>query len=125
MKLTLEKAELIQLIGNSLGYELNEEDVTVTAEPFEVRIQNVNLGEMAAAKPPPDIDPGFAVDPMAVDEDPEEETAAQVLTMADILNQNEIMGGATVERTNGPQEYDEPPPVTQEELTAARGTQRG
>jgi hypothetical protein len=143
MKLTLEKAELIQLIGNSLGYTLQEEDVTVVAQPFEVRIQNVNLAEVAAQKTPPALDPADVGDFLdstgysdeenqdeAEEEVPEEiDTAANVMTMGDILTKNASMGGPTPDRRYddegelgrrlGPEESVEPPDYTQEEISAA------
>lgn len=119
MKITLEKPELIQLIGKSLGYVIAEEDVTITAEPFEVNISNVNL----QGSPKPTIPEPVFDEPVA------QSTAESVLTMADILTQNASRGGPKVPRVVveddvplsrplGPQEYDEPPEVTQNEITA-------
>lgn len=53
MRVTLEKSDLVKLLGKALGYpSLSEEDVDVQAEPFEVHIHNVRLNELSATPPP-------------------------------------------------------------------------
>ncbi len=116
MKITLEKPELIQLIGKSLGYVISEDDVEITAEPFEVSISNVNL--QSPPTPPP-------AEGIAEEKTPQN----SVLTMGDILNRNSTMGGpkppaivveedVPLTRNLGPLETEEPPPVTQAEIAA-------
>lgn len=48
MKLILEKSEVLALLGQALGYNLAEDDVEVIAEPFEVRLNQVRVGALAA-----------------------------------------------------------------------------
>lgn len=133
MKLTLERAELIQLIGSTLGYKLADEDVSVNADPLEVRIQNVNLEGMAKIKSTtPDTMSDDVVEDEEEDEPTEEEqTATNILTMADIMKTNTQMGGAgaptdslvgspPLRRPLGPLEYEDPPPLTDAELEATR-----
>ncbi len=139
MRLTFERAELIQLIGNSLGYTLQDVDVDICAEPFEVRIKNVNLTGLAKKKDttPSGVTPTEESVNTPLDEQtaesPEAQAAAGVLTMAEILNQNSDLGGpaaptVVVEedeelgRPLGPQESTTPPPVTDEELNATART---
>ncbi len=125
MKITLEKPELIQLIGKSLGYVISEEDVTISAEPFEVSISNVNLQGI----PKPQV-----AEPAREEEvvTSEQSVAASVLTMGDILNQNASAGGpkapafvveddVPLHRPLGPYESEEPPEVTQQEISALLG----
>lgn len=135
MRLTLERAELIQLIGNSLGYTIADDDVTVKADPFEVRIKNVDLSGMAQSKTSVSKD----MDNILEDEEEEmytgeEDAADSILTMADILNKNQEIGGAGAptdravgdipRRPLGPLETEEPPIITEEELNAAIRTAR-
>jgi len=136
MKLTLEKAELIQLIGKSLGYEIQDDDITVHADPFEVHIQNVDLAGMAASQEPVgdplDIDdiPPYHQDPNFDEEEEQgEDDPENVMTMSDVLNLNSGLGGPTApptviedepERPLGPNESTDPPPFTDEEMFAKR-----
>ena len=95
MRLTLERAELVQLIGNSLGYTIADDDVTVKADPFEVHIKNVDLSGMAQGKTSVsrDIEDALQEDEEEVYTE-EEDAADSILTMADILNKNQEIGGA-------------------------------
>ena len=118
MRLTLERPELIKIIGHILGYDLDADDVIVSAEPFEVKITNVNLNGMLRAK--------------EVSENPaptQRSAQDSVLTMGDILNQNSSLGGpkppanvveedVPLSRNLGPLESEEPPPITQTEILA-------
>lgn len=52
MKLTLEKADLLQLLSMALNYELREDEVEVKAEPFEVHLKTVRLLDLARANKP-------------------------------------------------------------------------
>ncbi len=123
MKLTLEKDELVQLIGNALGYALTEEDVTVSADPFEVRIRSVDLTKLAAPRV------RTAPSALAKVEEAQEEVveSAGVLTMAEILDHNSELGGPVapsqvdeedlppLARPLGVLESEEPPPITDDE----------
>ena len=119
MKLTLEKAELIVLIGQVLGYKLQEEDVTIKAEPFELHIRNVQLSGHSNSKPKTEEEV----------EEFENSVTEGLLTMEEVLNQNAAKGGppapkevyeenTPLNRHLGPEEYEEPPDVTQAELNA-------
>lgn len=122
MRITLERAELIQLIGKSLGYVIADEDIEIRGTPFEVSIRNVDLSGMTKPKKAAPEEPE--------DEEPEEKTAAaSILTMSEILNQNAERGGpkpprivveddVPLHRSLGPLESEEPPPVTQDEIAA-------
>ena len=121
MKITLERPELIQLIGKSLGYAISDEDISIQAEPFEVSIRNVDLSGR------PKLKDNIPEEP---EEPAEEQTpAAAVLTMNEILNQNSVRGGpkpprnvvedsVPLTRNLGPLESEDPPPVTQAEISA-------
>lgn len=52
MKLTLEKADLLQLLSIALNYELREEEVEVKADPFEVHLKTVRLLDLARPRKP-------------------------------------------------------------------------
>jgi hypothetical protein len=53
MRLVLEKEELIKLIGQALGYNLDESDVKITTDPFELEIKNVRTSDIAEKPPKP------------------------------------------------------------------------
>jgi hypothetical protein len=52
MRLILEKAEVLKLLGTALGYDIQEGDAEIIADPFEVHIKNVRVAELAAPKAP-------------------------------------------------------------------------
>ncbi len=52
MKLTLEKADLLQLLSIALNYELREDEVEVKADPFEVHLKTVRLLDLARPRKP-------------------------------------------------------------------------
>lgn len=125
MKVTLEKSDLLRILSTALGYPIADEDVEVQADPFEVHIRKVNVDELAqqhtqAITPEdiPDEEPPSKVRP---DENP-------VMTMAQILSKNEQLGGTSapaslggpaVSRPLGPEESEEPPPISEAELMSA------
>jgi hypothetical protein len=53
MRLILEKAEVLKLLGSALGYDIQEGDAEIIADPFEVHIKNVRVAELASPKAPP------------------------------------------------------------------------
>lgn len=123
MRFTLEETDLIQLIGQALGYNLQPEDVTVNADPFEVRIRNVDLHALAEARPKATKEKSISPDDIP-DEDEtnqeEEEAAVSILTMGEILSQNTELKnkpqrGPSPKRPLGPLETEEPPPYTEAE----------
>jgi len=137
VRLTLERDELILLIGKSLGYDIADEDVTVKADPFEVRIKNVDLAGMS--QPPRASEDSLEYSEEDTEDEEaekteEEDIAGSILTMGDILNQNTAMGGAGAatakvvgdipRRELGPMETHEPPPYNEEELKASQRTGR-
>ncbi len=116
MKVTLEKVDLVRILSTTLGYPIAEEDVEVQADPFEVHIRSVNVEEMAQQQTPPPPPEDDVPDP----EDVPTEPVNPVMTMADILRQNETMaGGIAPPRPLGPEESDDPPPISEAELMAA------
>lgn len=52
MRVILEKAEVLTLLGGALGYDFKEGDVEIITDPFEVHIKNVRVAELAAPKKP-------------------------------------------------------------------------
>lgn len=119
MKVTLEKADLLRILSSALGYPIDEEDVEVRADPFEVHIRSVNVDELAQQQKSEPITPADIPD---IPEEPSEKTqttANTVMTMADILRRNETMGGAPVSRPLGPEESEDPPPISEAELMSA------
>ena len=116
MKITLERAELIHLISKSLGYSVEDHDVVIQAEPFEVSISNVRLIPSAGEDTTP---------APQVEDNQEEDTVSDTLSMEDILSKNAAFGGPKMQRKNpplgrplGPYETEEPPEVTQDEISA-------
>ena len=133
MRMTLERSELVAIIGKNFGYELNEEDVVVQAEPFEVHIKNIDLSKLAAkrATQPDEVSPDVEeVPPEAGEteldderiEEEGDESVDSLLTLNDILQQNENMGGPPLSRPLGPLESEEPPEITDAELAATKRT---
>lgn len=125
MRFTLEEGDLIQLIGQALGYELQPEDVTVNADPFEVRIKNVNLQALAEAKTKKtDIEVPFAEKTEDDEQENEEEEAAEtILTMGEILSHSTELSSKpqrnpSPRRPLGPLESEDAPPITEAELSA-------
>jgi hypothetical protein len=53
MRLVLEKKEIIKIIGKALGYNLDESDVKITTEPFELEIKNVRTSDIEEKAPKP------------------------------------------------------------------------
>lgn len=53
MRLILEKAEVLKLLGAALGYDIQDGDAEIVADPFEVHIKNVRVAELASPKAPP------------------------------------------------------------------------
>ena len=114
MKVTLEKADLVNILSRALGYPIDESDVEVQADPFEVHIRQVDVSELAKQTETAET----VEDPIETPETSTVERREPVLTMTDILAQNEAMGGAP--RPLGPQETEDPPPITEEELAVGR-----
>ena len=111
MRITLEKEDLLSILSKSLGYTLYDEDVTVQADPFEVHIRSVNVGEMAEQ-----ISKATAAPADPVTNQPatpsQQDTSNSVLTVEDVMDQNEEM----LTHPLGPGETEEPPPITDVEL---------
>ncbi len=112
MRIILEKKDLLSLLGKALGYPLEDDDVEVTADPFEVRISSVRLGELAHTDAPPvsTISPPTPVEVMTGypdDDDP---------SMDGLIHQNERMqeqgGDAPMvrEHLGMAESYTAPPP---------------
>lgn len=51
MRLVLEKKEIIKIIGKALGYNLDESDVKITTDPFELEIRNVRTSDIGDTTP--------------------------------------------------------------------------
>jgi len=125
MKITLERTELIHIISKSLGYDVEDTDVSINAEPFEVSIRNVCL--TGSRKTSGDL---------SETERYEEKEDEEPLTIEDLLRKNAAYGGPQITpkggedstpmtRPLGPMETEEPPPVTQDEISAVlRGYSR-
>jgi hypothetical protein len=113
MKLTLERKDLLVLLGKQLGFVLNDEDVTVQADPFEVQIKQVPTAEIVES----------ARTESKVRKFPESETdtqdqlAKKIMTMAEVLEKNAALGGP---RPLGPEEFEDPPTISESELYGTR-----
>jgi hypothetical protein len=130
MKITLERPELIHILSQSLGYGINDEDVSIQSDPFEVSIRNVQLtGGTSTPKKPEE-----AIEPESEPEQPAESDGT--LSIEDLLRRNEAYGGpkidqktvketAPITRHLGPYETEDPPPITQEEIHAVLRGQNG
>ena len=125
MKITLEKQDLLGILSKALGYPIADDDVTVQADPFEVHIRSVNVGELAAQKEQEAENTGPAPVSTYTGQLPDETPVpvrtpappkSQVLTMEDVLNKNNEL----LNRPLGPGETEEPPPITEEELYGRR-----
>jgi hypothetical protein len=51
MRLILEKAEVLKLLGAALGYDIQDGDAEIVTDPFEVHIKNVRIAELATPAP--------------------------------------------------------------------------
>lgn len=53
MRLTLEKQDVLKLLGTALGYDIQDDDVEVKTEPFEIHIKKIRVAETSErpAKP--------------------------------------------------------------------------
>lgn len=133
MRVTLEREDLLAILGKALGYELHEDDVTITADPFEVHIKKVPVDELsqkAETPKPATTEPSIMSDQTSGEEFLEENSdeVDAVMTMEQVLAQSHSIaqdGSRTVGETPGPltrplgpAESEEPPPVTDEELAA-------
>lgn len=125
MQIILEQKDLLSLLGKALGYTLEEGDVEVVADPFEVRIRSVRLNDLAQTIEPPASSVPATPPPSAplphigvVDEYEEEHSSS----MEGLIQQNDRMknteGDAPIVRDNlGPTEsYGAPPFDTEEKL---------
>jgi len=135
MRITLERADLLKILSKALHYDIQDDDITLNADPFEVHIRQVPVDDLAkSAEPPPKTELGVYADN---DDTPGEEfledlpeEAAAVLTMDEVLRKNDTLRqddnrtvGETpkeypLNRPLGPYETEEPPPVTEDELRA-------
>lgn len=117
MKLTLEKADVIALIGKALGRELNEENVEVHLETFEVIIHDASTILVPPKPAPVEAEVPQKSSPSAAEKDPP-------LSMDELLNASKQLAqsrpqvgrdakrGSPKARGKIPGEYDEPlPPV--------------
>lgn len=132
MKITLERPELIHILSRSLGYYIEDDDVTIQPDPFEISISNVSLTANSALTEPVNSVPLVE----EKEEEEEEESPNETLTMEDLLSKNAAYGGPKIAQTQvkdstpltrrlGPLETENPPPITQEEIHAVlRGQSR-
>jgi hypothetical protein len=94
MRLTLEKADLLQLLSMALNYELHDEEVEVKAEPFEVHLKTVRLLDLArASKPVPVAVQDKTRIPVARPGLPAPESASPE-DLEDLLSQSASLAGA-------------------------------
>lgn len=107
MKLTLERKDLLVLLGKQLGFALNDEDVTVQADPFEVQIKQVPTAEIVESTR---TESKVRKSPETNTQDP---LAKKIMTMAEILDENDKLRGL---RPLGPAESEDPPPISESEL---------
>jgi len=131
MRITLERADLLRILSKSLGYEIDDDDLTVNPDPFEVSIKRVPVDEIARGAAPPDDseDVQENVAEELLDDLPEEESSpevAAVMTMEQVLNASQMLrqdnsrtvGTPPLTRPLGPEETEEPPPISEKELRA-------
>lgn len=109
MRITLEKGDLVNLLGKALNYELTEEDVDVQPEPFEVHIHNIRLNDLAASAPASGSAPAKAGAPVVPESD---DYAADrpLASVEDLLEKNQAM----IRENLAPGETYEPPDPDEE-----------
>ena len=137
MRITLEKTDIIKMLSQTLGYEVKDGDVTVSADPFEVQINSVEVDTLAAQQATAsqtDLvsvleELGNRIVPEAEEtpvEEPDGKESEEVLTMEDILSHNQKLAQKTkleeedqpLQRPLGPLESLDPPPIDEAELAA-------
>ena len=101
MKLSLEFAEVVQMLSRELGRDVKESNITITQEPFGIEISGLNFEELMRIREiraQPDTRPypePQAEKPMVEMPEKHEDTAAEI---AGILNTNQQLaqnaGGA-------------------------------
>ena len=50
MRVTLERKDLLAILSKALRYEIQDEDVTIDADPFEVHIKQLPVDELVPTK---------------------------------------------------------------------------
>lgn len=132
MRITFEKTDIVQMLRQVLGYDITDDDVVITADPFEVQVSHVDVDRLAQ-KPPetPELSAELLrslqqipqIQTPEKDEDPEP-VEEEILTMEDILARNSSLStknplGNTT-RPLGPDESEDPPPISEDELYGRR-----
>lgn len=117
MKLVLEEEDLIVLLGKALGYEIEPEDVNVSADPFMVTLNNVKQQPAPTSVTPP---PPPRREEYDIDGAPLPETEDVPLSMSELMTHSDLIQKTEQKkqrkRTLGPGESEEPPPLTEREL---------
>jgi len=128
MRVTLERKDLLAILSKALRYDIQDEDVTINADPFEVHIKQLPIDELKPASIAPVVEEESQTAFMEVDSaDEQSPEEAALLTMEQVLAQNNELSqdssrtvGETppLNRPLGPEESEEPPPITEDELRA-------
>jgi len=61
VRLILEKAEVLKLLGKALGYDIQDGEAEIIADPFEVHIKNVRVAELATSRAPTIVTPDLTL----------------------------------------------------------------
>ena len=129
MKVILEKADLLKILSKEFGYDLEDGDVTVTAEPFEVQVSQLPVQHLAARVPTTEV---LQTEEEIFEELPDaperEDYTTTTMTMEQLLaHSDELASGRKpsgfrsddqpIDRPLGPDEFVEPPPVSPAEIS--------
>jgi hypothetical protein len=128
MRVILEKTDLLKILSKEFGYDLEDGDVTVTAEPFEVQVSQLPVQHFAQKQASAPLT-NVVEDPLEVPQYYEQESAEPVpVSIDELLARSEALAAGdkpssgfanNEERLNrplGPDEYVEQPPVSSEEI---------
>ena len=117
MQIVLKKSELVALLNESMGIDVDEGSIEINTDPFSVRIDNISFEQFMSYYK----NKGATIF--------QEETATHTqekpeggrkggMTMEDVMAENE----AALNRPLGPQESLEPPEVDEAELRSGAST---
>ena len=123
MQVVFEKKDIVRVFNAVLGYDIEEDDLEIQSDPFQVKISNVQIDKLAA----PREEPGAEDDETSYEdmlnephvEDPEPRDPDATMTVEELLRHNDALAEAGP-RHLGALETEEPPPITDAELNALR-----
>lgn len=138
MRVTFEKDDIVKMLRQVLGYDIEDDDVVIQTDPFEVQVSKVDVEKLAQ---PPTEDPmlkgsqellAALLSKQGEEEKPKDPVGEEegVITMNDILSQNSQLSTKSTRTPNvkplgrplGLGETEEPPAIGAELIDIKEGT---